>query len=306
MDAYLSSPNDLSYSDEHPIIVVATSDAAMARAERAVQASDFRIGARLPVGQERARLAQQGRASALWLEIDRDLGGPLDELLDEIAGEVRQERYAAVISTSTAMLDAVAARVDEAAVEIIVEPDDVERAAALATVTSLLGTPRRINDIAADKNAERLRQLSEEVSRIASTLARLSTGPGAALQPAQAAAVSEIPPLPSDTVRKVIRARRLRASYFSEELFADPAWDMMLDLLQAEITQLRVPVSSLCIAAAVPATTALRWLKALVSQGLFLRRADPHDGRRVFVELAPQTSEALRRYFGEVGQVAVI
>jgi DNA-binding MarR family transcriptional regulator len=81
---------------------------------------------------------------------------------------------------------------------------------------------------------------------------------------------------------------------------------MLLDLLQAEIAQLRVPVSSLCIAAAVPATTALRWLKTLVQQGLFVRRADPHDGRRVFVELAPATSQALRRYFAEVGRVAAI
>jgi DNA-binding MarR family transcriptional regulator len=104
----------------------------------------------------------------------------------------------------------------------------------------------------------------------------------------------------------VIRARRLRSRFFPEELFADPAWDMLLDLLQAEISQLRVPVSSLCIAAAVPATTALRWLKTLVSQGLFVRRADPHDGRRVFVELAPETSQALRRYFAEVGPVAAI
>jgi len=109
-----------------------------------------------------------------------------------------------------------------------------------------------------------------------------------------------------ETVRNVIRARRLRARYFPEDLFADPAWDMLLDLLQAEIAQLRVPVSSLCIAAAVPATTALRWLKALVSQQLFIRRADPHDGRRVFVELAPEASHALRCYFAEVGQIAVI
>jgi DNA-binding MarR family transcriptional regulator len=107
-------------------------------------------------------------------------------------------------------------------------------------------------------------------------------------------------------VAAVIRARRLRARFFSEELFADPAWDMLLDLLQAEIRQLRVPVSSLCIAASVPATTALRWLKTLVTQGLFIRRADPHDGRRVFVELAPDASVALRRYFAEVGPVAVI
>jgi DNA-binding MarR family transcriptional regulator len=107
-------------------------------------------------------------------------------------------------------------------------------------------------------------------------------------------------------VRAVIRARRLRTRYFPEHLFADPAWDMLLDLLQAEIAQLRVPVSSLCIAAAVPATTALRWLKTLVQEGNFVRRADPHDGRRVFVELAPDASRALRRYFAEVGTPAAV
>ena len=69
---------------------------------------------------------------------------------------------------------------------------------------------------------------------------------------------------------------------------------------------LRVPVSSLCIAASVPATTALRWLKTMVTEGLFLRRADPHDGRRVFVELAPDTRTALRQYFAEIDQVAAI
>jgi len=112
--------------------------------------------------------------------------------------------------------------------------------------------------------------------------------------------------LSADTVANVIRARRLRSRFFSEELFADPAWDMLLDLLQAEIRHHRVPVSSLCIAAAVPATTALRWLKTLVSQGLFIRRADPHDGRRVFVELAADASIAMRRYFGEVGAIVAI
>ena len=107
----------------------------------------------------------------------------------------------------------------------------------------------------------------------------------------------------ADRVRNM---RMRRNDLFGAPLFRDPAWDMLLDLLQAEISQLRVPVSSLCIAAAVPATTALRWLKTLVQEGVFVRRADPHDGRRIFVELAPESSQALRRYFAEVGQVAVI
>jgi DNA-binding MarR family transcriptional regulator len=143
------------------------------------------------------------------------------------------------------------------------------------------------------------------MGRIASTLARLSSGPGApAIKPG--AVAGQAPDVDAEAVRAVIRARRLRSRYFSEELFADPAWDMLLDLLQAEIAQLRVPVSSLCIAAAVPATTALRWIKTMTEQGLFVRRADPHDGRRVFVELAPAASDAMRRYFAEVGSPAVV
>ena len=62
----------------------------------------------------------------------------------------------------------------------------------------------------------------------------------------------------------------------------------------------------MCIAAAVPATTALRWLKGMTDQGIFVRRADPHDARRVFVELAPHTSQSMRRYFAEIGRVAPV
>jgi DNA-binding MarR family transcriptional regulator len=115
-----------------------------------------------------------------------------------------------------------------------------------------------------------------------------------------------VPNVSPEQVRSVIRARRLRGRFFAEDLFADPAWDMLLVLRQAELAQLRVPVSCLCIAAAVSATTALRWLKTMTDKGLFVRRADPHDGRRVFVELAPETSMALRRYFADVGPVHVI
>jgi DNA-binding MarR family transcriptional regulator len=169
------------------------------------------------------------------------------------------------------------------------------------------GIHPRIADIGSDHNAERLRQLSEEVNRIAATLARLSNGPTSGSRPVEPAfAGAEVPQVALETVRTVVRARRLRENYFPADLFGDPAWDMLLDLLQAEIAQLRVPVSSLCIAAAVPATTALRWLKTLVQEGIFVRRADPHDGRRVFVELAPAASDALRRYFAEVGSPAVI
>ncbi|MES2119209.1 MAG: MarR family winged helix-turn-helix transcriptional regulator [Pseudomonadota bacterium] len=279
----------------------------MARARRTIEASGLRVGAQLPIEAARERIELQARTAAVWVEIDEDRGGPMDELLSGISSDVADGRYAAVVSAPVALLDPLSAAIGDRSIELIVDADDAERAAALAIATARAGMPLRVSDIAADKNADRLRQLSEEVSRIASTLARLSTGPVSApksvIEPVHG---GDLPHLSADTVRAVIRARRLRSRYFPEELFADPAWDMLLDLLQAEISHLRVPVSSLCIAAAVPATTALRWLKTLVNQGLFVRRADPHDGRRVFVELAPETSQALRRYFAEVGPIAAV
>jgi hypothetical protein len=54
-----------------------------------------------------------------------------------------------------------------------------------------------------------------------------------------------------------ICARRLRERLLPAGLFADPAWDMLLDLYAAEIEEQPVSVTSACIAAAAPATTAL-------------------------------------------------
>jgi len=306
MDAYSNERADTGYSDQPPVLIAGSSERAVQQARCSIEAHGARIGAMLSVSQAQDRIALQGAASAVWVELDEDGGEPMDELLRLVSRDALHERYAAVVSVARSLIDVVDAVVRDSPVQMLIEPDEAERAAALAIATSQVAAPLRIGDIASDRNAERLRQLSDEVSRIASTLARLSTGPAAVSQPALKSPDVEPAPVSAETVRTIIRARRLRARYFQEDLFADPAWDMLLDLLQAEIAQLRVPVSSLCIAAAVPATTALRWLKTMVQQGLFIRRADPHDGRRVFVELAPQASRALRSYFAEVGQVPVV
>lgn len=305
MDAYSSEPTDLRSFDSAPVLVVASSSSALERAEATVLSSGLRIGAKVPLEEALARLEMQASAAAVWLELDRDGGPEMDRLVGQISREASRGLYAAVISVTSQLVDPVSARIDDD-VELLIEADEIQRTAALALAVARQQTPVALFDVGRDRSAERLRQLSEEVSRIASSLARLSTGPSAPRPSPEQGSGADLPSVSADTVRNIIRARRLRARYFSEELFADPAWDMLLDLLQAEIAQLRVPVSSLCIAAAVPATTALRWLKTLVGQGLFVRRPDPHDGRRVYVELAPDTSYALRRYFAEVGQVPVV
>src|SRR3546814_14216668 len=86
----------------------------------------------------------------------------------------------------------------------------------------------------------------------------------------------------------------LRDRYFDGDLFADPAWDMLLDLyLAAERNTRPVSISSLCIASAVPATTALRWIKTFEDLQLISRRADPSDGRRIFIQLVSETKRQM-------------
>ena len=306
MTVAYSDPLSLSYDDPAPLILAASSPQAGRRARRVLEQWGARIAAELPIDQALERIDQQVAASAVWVEVDEDAGGALDDLLHHVARDVGAGRYAAVVSTSRDIVDQIVFGLGDSAIEVLVDANEMERAAALAIATSEAARGHRLSDVAGDRSAEQLRQLTAEVNRIAGMLSRLSDGPAAVPRAPEKAATDDQPEVSVDTVRKIIRARRLRARYFPEHLFADPAWDMLLDLLQAELSHLRVPVSSLCIAASVPATTALRWLKTMVTEGLFVRRADPHDGRRVFVELAPDTRSALRRYFAEVDQVATI
>jgi DNA-binding MarR family transcriptional regulator len=95
-----------------------------------------------------------------------------------------------------------------------------------------------------------------------------------------------------------------RTSFFPGGLFADPAWDMLLDLMHARLNGKRISVSSLCIAARVPATTALRRIGDLVSTGLATRVRDENDGRRVFIELTEDGFARMARYLEQV-RVAV-
>lgn len=147
-----------------------------------------------------------------------------------------------------------------------------------------------------DPNVKRLVQLNDDVSRIASTLAHLSAEGGSADVLTTETTPDEVD-VALQRVTAFIRMRAMREHFFPRELFADPAWDMLLGAFQAELRQRRMSVSDLCLVAAVPASTALRWQTSMVEQGMFVRKNDPLDGRRVFIELSPEASSSLRRFF---------
>ncbi len=107
-------------------------------------------------------------------------------------------------------------------------------------------------------------------------------------------------PISATEVRGLIKARRLRDEYFDSELFADPAWDMLLDLMASQIEGTKVSVSSLCIAANVPPTTALRWIKSMTREKIFVRKADQEDGRRIFIEMSDETAAGMDGFFAMI------
>jgi DNA-binding MarR family transcriptional regulator len=97
-------------------------------------------------------------------------------------------------------------------------------------------------------------------------------------------------------VTEILKARAARRKFFNEQLFADPAWDMLLELYALKCEDLRISVSKLSHAAGVPGTTALRWIDKLEQELLLFRKEDPLDGRRIWIELSDKGLERMRAY----------
>lgn len=102
------------------------------------------------------------------------------------------------------------------------------------------------------------------------------------------------------TLRSIIGARALRNRFFPSQIFADPAWDILLDLTRAKLEGQQVSVSSVCIAASVPMSTALRWVKQMTDANLLRRWTDPNDRRRDLIALTEATAERMREYLALV------
>lgn len=105
--------------------------------------------------------------------------------------------------------------------------------------------------------------------------------------------------------KRLYAARRKRNHAFAGyDLFGEPCWDILLDLFIAGEERNLIGVSSACIAACCPPTTALRWLGVLYERGLIVRASDPRDARRVNVALSATGTQLMRAYLGTPGPIA--
>ena len=225
-----------------------------------------------------------------------------------------------VVSTGIETLDAVFGCLDQSRAQVLVDPTRGERVIALGRALAIL-PGMRVRELSHDDRLALLR-LTEQVSEIAARLDRLSGGlahdpaafrfesPTDDYRGEMEAAERKLlrqprPPLPDPRlVRRIIRQRRLRDRFFDSAMFADPAWDILLDLTAARSEHVRVSVTSLCIASGVPPTTALRWIGQMVEAGLLERVEDEADRRRAFIALSDSAADAMARYFAELGKSA--
>ncbi len=231
-----------------------------------------------------------------------------------------------IVSTTVEALDGVFACMDQSNPQFLVDPDRSDRVIALGQVLARFSR-LRLRELNEEDRLMLLR-LTEQVGQIAQRLDRLDPRSGLAPEPdggesafrfesprrdfsgkeqddSERLVRAARPPLPDPRlVRRIIRQRQLRARFFDGDLFADPAWDMLLDLTAARVEHTRVSVTSLCIASGVPPTTALRWIGQMTEAGLFERVEDDTDRRRAFIALTDKAADAMARYFAELGKGA--
>lgn len=229
----------------------------------------------------------------------------LASTLYRLDGIATGRNLAIVAGISPAQIDIAGAGLIGRRVDLLCDPTLADWAMAISVWRAVNGA--QLRDHIAENEATRLARLNEEVARIADVLARLSrpqaAHPGepssvADARPVYAAREDEPIAIDAGEIRQLIRARRLRDRQFGKGLFEDPAWDMMLDLFAAHLERADVSVSSLCIAAAVPPTTALRWITRMSDAGILERRPDPFDRRRAFMGLTKSALDGMRSYVG--------
>lgn len=293
---------------DRSMVLVADDGAAIAAFGRAAAASGARDLIAIAFCDAAESLARRVRFGVILVDTTGVGDDIAREALARIDAVARERAVPVIASFSADQIDLVASHLGWRDTQLLCEPSDADRFAAIALATS--ARPTMLREASPDSDQRRLHQLHEEVARIAETLARLARGDpatgeatavrdrGNSFAP-QPAVIGETT-IDASEIRAAIRTRRLREQFFDRDLFADPAWDMLLDLFAAHLDRSRVSVSSLCIAAVVPPTTALRWIGTMLEAGLFERQDDPFDRRRAFIGLTDKAAAGMQSYVAAV------
>jgi DNA-binding MarR family transcriptional regulator len=144
----------------------------------------------------------------------------------------------------------------------------------------------------------KLMLLGNQMMELASEIGREDNGelaPGTGFE-----ALRDDSPAWQVAAQRLYDERKARSDFFPAMLFGEAAWDVLLDLYVAEKRNQLICITSACVAANAPATTALRWIGVLEEQGLAERFADKRDGRRNFIRVTERGYALMTAYFASI------
>ncbi|WP_454887629.1 hypothetical protein [Sphingomonas oryzagri] len=102
--------------------------------------------------------------------------------------------------------------------------------------------------------------------------------------------------------RRLISNDDLRARTFRGRHFTAGDWRILLELFVATEEGRRSPVTALTNAPTIAKSTALNRIAEMIDAGILLREADPGDGRRFFISLAPEIHPWLNEALAEMAR----
>lgn len=220
------------------------------------------------------------------------------KLLEVIRNRFSEKTWLQVVfMTGHATLDNSIAALRLHAVDFLFKP--IRRPQLLAAVAKAATKAFEHRQVAEGwlKGKERLERLTHEARQLGQMLATMQT---ATLSSGNVSRTPDKPEASGDITTErmleLLRTRDIKTRYFKEKLFADPAWHMLLDLMENHLLERQVSVTALYIASGISAATAARRLDELELEGFISRTIDPADGRRQLAHLSQKSIDLMVNY----------
>lgn len=98
-----------------------------------------------------------------------------------------------------------------------------------------------------------------------------------------------------DLIGWIMGIRRKRAQLFGDDLFSDPAWEILLELYSARLERRTLTLDKM--ASGSPVSTLTRWAGVLERRGLVACMRDPFSPSIVRIELDEQAALRMAELF---------
>ncbi|PJO48213.1 hypothetical protein CQ054_21020 [Ochrobactrum sp. MYb29] len=158
---------------------------------------------------------------------------------------------------------------------------------------------RQENETRWNRLLHEVQQLGDSIRAPVEQTGGLHQSPVLSPDPKQSQASST---LDKERLLDLLRIRDVRAQYFPGKLFIDPAWHMLMELMEHHLNGTQTTAFNLFTVSGVPIATASRRLDDLTKAELVYRWIDPTDGRQQIVRATPAAIDLMMSYLTALDQ----